>query len=77
MTMTLKIPPEMDARLAAEARRRRVSKSQVAREIIADGLKRKPAQRVSLHDRLKHVCGMARGPGDLATNPKYLEGLGE
>lgn len=74
--MTLKIPPEMDAKLNAEARRRRVSKSQIAREMIADGLKqRRP--RVSLHDRLKDLCGSVRGPGDLSTNPKYLEGLGE
>lgn len=75
--MTLKIPPEMDAKLAAEARRRRVSKSQVVREMVEAGLKRKPARRVSLHDRLRDLCGSIEGPGDLSTNPKYLEGLGE
>lgn len=75
--MTLKIPPEMDAKLSAEARRRRVSKPQIAREMLEAGLEKTPARRVSLHDRLRHVCGIARGPKDLATNPKYLEGLGE
>lgn len=32
---------------------------------------------VSAYDVSKHVAGIIEGPGDLSTNPKYLEGLGE
>ena len=28
-------------------------------------------------DLTKDVCGMFEGPGDLSTNPKYMEGFGE
>ena len=76
MTMTLKISPEMDAKLAAEARRRRVSKSRVAREMIDAGLKKR-RPRVSLYDRIRDIAGSLEGPGDLSTNPKYMEGFGE
>ena len=31
----------------------------------------------SLYDRIKHLCGVASGPGDLSTNPKYMEGYGQ
>lgn len=30
----------------------------------------------SLYDRIKHLCGVIAGPGDLSTNPKYMEGYG-
>ena len=36
----------------------------------------KPAAR-SLYDRIKHLCGVISGPGDLSTNPKYMEGYGQ
>jgi hypothetical protein len=26
----------------------------------------------SLYDRIKHLCGVIAGPGDLSTNPKYM-----
>jgi hypothetical protein len=38
---------------------------------------RKPAKPdASLYDRIKHLCGVIAGPGDLSTNPKYMEGYG-
>ena len=36
----------------------------------------KPAAH-SLYDRIKHLCGVISGPGDLSTNPKYMEGYGQ
>jgi hypothetical protein len=34
------------------------------------------AEADSLYDRIKHLCGVISGPGDLSTNPKYMEGYG-
>ena len=31
----------------------------------------------SLYDRIKNLCGVISGPGDLSTNPKYMEGYGQ
>ena len=27
-------------------------------------------------DQIKHLLGVGEGPGDLSTNPKYMEGFG-
>jgi hypothetical protein len=31
---------------------------------------------LSLYERMKHLIGTIDGPGDLSTNPKYMEGYG-
>ena len=32
---------------------------------------------VSAYDVSKHLIGSIEGPGDLSTNPKYMDGFGE
>lgn len=32
---------------------------------------------LSAYDRLKPFIGVISGPGDLSTNPKYMEGYGK
>lgn len=76
MTLTLKIPPETNARLEAEARRRHVSKSRVVRDALERSLVRRTASSPSVYDRIKHICGTVHGPKDLSTDPKYMEGFG-
>ena len=43
----------------------------------AAGLAKTKSRKGSLYDRLKHLCGVLSGPGDLSTNPKYMEGYGK
>jgi predicted transcriptional regulator len=76
-TVTCKIPERLDAELEAAARRRRVPKSAIIREALEQRLKgsRKVAA-LTAYDLAKSVCGTLRGPADLATNPKYMEGFG-
>jgi hypothetical protein len=31
----------------------------------------------SAYDRVEHLVGLGEGPGDLSTNPRYMEGFGE
>jgi hypothetical protein len=77
-TITCKIPRQLDALLAAEARKKRVSKSEIVRQAIQERVKRrggKPAPRAI--DLVRHIAGTVKGgPRDLSSNPKYLEDLG-
>lgn len=76
-TITCKIPERLDAELEAAARQRRVAKSTIVREALEERLKRsRTAQALTAYDLAKSVCGTLRGPSDLATNPKYMEGFG-
>lgn len=75
--LSLKLPDPVAERLAMEARAHQKSKSSLVREFIERGLngpdsKRRP----SFHELAKDKCGRFRGPRDLATNPKHLEGFG-
>jgi len=75
-TLTLKVPSETVARLERHARRRRVSKSTVVREALADKL-RKSVDAPSLREAMKHSIGsLDSGVRDLAHNPRHLAGFG-
>ena len=76
-TISLKLPEPMAERLDAEARARRKSKSALVRELIESGLSGAAGKgHVSFHALAKDRAGRFRGPRDLATNPKHLEGFG-
>ncbi len=74
--VTVKMPKPLHARLVAEARRRRTTKSAVLREAFA-AQRPAAAPAGSFYERAKHLIGVASGPGDLSTNPKYMEGYGK
>lgn len=76
-TITCKIPERLDAELEATARRRRVPKSAIVREALEQRLRRgRKVQALTAYDLAKSVCGTLRGPSDLATNARYMEGFG-
>lgn len=75
-TLTLKINESLDRWLANEAKRLGRTKSEIARQALLQ--RRNGEKRLSLHDRMKDVCGVIKGgPRDLSTNPKHMEGFGE
>jgi predicted DNA-binding protein len=77
MTVSLKLPPQMDARLKAIAVKRRVSKSQYIRQLLEAGLK-KEKTKPNLYDLMKDGLGcFDSGKTDRATNPKYMKGFGK
>ena len=77
-TLTCKLPPELDARLAAVSRSRRTTKSAIVREILETQLSRRPArEQVRAYDVVKHLVGCLSGPRDLSSNPRHLNGFGE
>ena len=83
--LTLDLPPEMRARLSAEAKRRHVSESAFVQAIVAEALAgaevfvpaddgAAAASGVSCLDLAGDLIGSVRsGKLDLATNPQYLE----
>jgi plasmid stability protein len=75
-TISLKLPDEIDARLEARARTLGRSKSAITREALARFLEERPVPGVSCLDLVRDLVGIARGPGDLASNKKHLRGYG-
>ena len=80
-SVTLKLPDLLHARLAAEARKRRATKSAVVNRAletllpaVGDGHRRG----MSCHDLARDLAGCCKGgPPDLSTNEKYMRGFGE
>lgn len=81
-TISLKLPETLDKRLTSLARRRRLSKSAAIREAIqtyvtANGEAIKPRKGSFLEVARDLIGSLHGGPGDLATNPKHMEGFGK
>jgi len=78
-TLSLKIPEKLDRRLAHEVARRHVPKSVLVREAIELHLAGESAggKQPSFLDLAGDLLGTRSGPGDLATNPKYMKGFGK
>ena len=74
-TISLKLPDEIDAKLTATAKRAGKTRSQITREALdafLEGTSRKT--RISCLDLVKDLVGSVKGPGELASNIKYLSG---
>ncbi len=78
-TISLKLPDDLLAQLATEARARRVTKSSLVRESLVTVLRgRSLGGEASCYDLARDLAGSVRGmPKDLARNPKYMKGFGE
>ena len=77
-TISLRLPDDLLAQLASEAKARRVTKSWLVREGLERALrKQSPTGVVSCYDLAPDLAGTVKGlPEDLAHNPKYLQGFG-
>jgi len=78
-TISVKLPDELLAQLARQAKARRVTKSWLVRESLERGLhEQPPAGAVSCYDLARDLAGTVKGlPKDLADNLKYMEGFGQ
>lgn len=75
--MTLKMPENLHAQIAHEAKRRRKPKSAIIREAVANGLRSgTKAGKPSLYDRARDLIQDCPCPRDLASNQKHLRGYG-
>jgi hypothetical protein len=77
-TLSIRLSKPERAALRTAARRGKISQGQLVRQALrAYGVapRKKPA--LSAYDLVKHLIGKNKGgPGDLSTNPKYMEGFG-
>jgi hypothetical protein len=74
-TISVKLPSPLAAWLTRQANERQQSQSELVREALEQH--RKGNSKPSCHDLLEDLCGSVKGPRDLSTNPKYLEGFGK
>lgn len=74
-TISVKVPREVSARLVRLARARKTTVSAVVRDAIEryDA----PMKGSFLEAAAKYVGCLKGGPGDLTTNPKYMEDFGK
>lgn len=76
-TLTVKLPPPLEARLDALVRRRKQPKSELVREAIERLVdEREVSGKGSVFDLVKDLKGIGTGPRDLSTNPKHMRGYG-
>jgi hypothetical protein len=76
-TLVLRIPDELEIQLEVLASRRGKTKSAIAREVLSRGVRRRPADDLSVFDLMRDQIGIIEtAVGDLASNPKHLEGFG-
>ena len=78
-TISLKLPESLHAKLERVAKQRGMNKSVLVRSAIEHFINgRIPATKsVSALELAGDLVGCLEGPGDLSTNPKYMEGFGE
>lgn len=76
-TLTLRIDGALDRWLGEESKRRGRTKSEIVRETLER--QRNGKKLLSVHDRMKDVCGSIKGaPRDVSRHvEQYLKGLGE
>lgn len=76
-TITCKLPPDLDARLAANARAQRMTKSEVVRALLDAHLSPRGTKRqVRGYDLVRHLVGQLSGPRDLSHRAAHLDDFG-
>lgn len=77
--LSFKVPDSLDRKLTAVVKRRRVKKSTIVREALAQYLVDAPeARRASALELAGDLVGSLKGaPADLSTNPRYLDDYGK
>ena len=75
-TVSLKVPPALEQRLARLAKSRGASRSAVIREALERLLNEASAHPDSCLALASDLIGSVEGPADLSHNKKHLEGFG-
>ncbi len=77
-TLTVKVPEELDVKLAAVAAKRGESKSVLVRAALESMLsKSEVVTSNSCLDLARDLAGSVEGPSDLSHSTKHLEGYGK
>jgi len=74
-TLICSIPEKLDARLEKVSKQAKMPKDKLVRKALEQAVRQHRANGTAFN-LVKNLCGSLSGPSDIATNPKYLEGLG-
>ena len=74
----MKVTPEQKAKIEKLAERRGVTQTKAVMDLIEKEVEDEPIQAKpgSFLEAAGDLVGSVEGPGDLSTNPKYMEGFG-
>jgi metal-responsive CopG/Arc/MetJ family transcriptional regulator len=76
--ISLRLPDPLFFELMAEVKATAQSQTEIVREAISSYLKNKaPVKKISAAQAGARWKGIGKGPSDLSTNPKYMEGFGQ
>lgn len=77
VTLTVKLPDALAAKLEALVRRRGQRRSEIVREAIERVVEEEPeSSKPSVYDLAKDLIQPGSGPKDLSSNPKHMRGYG-
>lgn len=75
----MKLTVEQKQKIKTLAKREGISAKEAIMQLVDDALRRKKLDvpKDSFLYGIEHLIGSIQGPGDLSTNPKYMEGYGK
>lgn len=73
----MRLTPEEKERIKRLARIEGLTAKAVLLELVDRELARIDGQKGNFLEGIEDLVGSVEGPGDLSTNPKYMEGFGE
>ena len=77
LTVSFKMPDELAARIAAAAGDRGVSRSALVRDAVESYLQELSTGKGSVAELAGNLVGAVKGPRDLSSHPKHMEGFGD
>jgi Arc/MetJ-type ribon-helix-helix transcriptional regulator len=78
-TLSVKVPPSLEAALRAASQRERLSRSELVRRALMAYMAQRPDEPAALSalDAAADLVGsLSAGPTDLASNPRHMDGYG-
>jgi hypothetical protein len=75
----MKLTPAQKDKIRRLAKRQGVSQKRAVMDLVDEAVEEEPieeAPKGSFLEGIEHLSGSVHGPGDLSTNPKYMEGFG-
>lgn len=76
-SLSVRVSDQLDRCITREAVRRGISKNVLVREALSTHLSNSTSRVPSVLDLARNMVGKYSGPGDVSTNPKYMEGFGK
>jgi hypothetical protein len=80
-TLTVKVPPELDAQITSASHSEQITKSELVRRAVVAYVTRRPRGKPAFVSALEQAGDLVGcfegGPRDLASNPKYMKDFGK